>query len=256
MLDAPAAVTSFRGEKRAFSPLMTTHTITIAPRFNGPPGSGNGGYVCGLMASHMAGASEASLRAPPPLDAPLQIVRVDERVELRDGDALIGEAKPATLALVAPPAPSLAQAEAAQARYLGHADHRYPTCFVCGTGRAARDGLDLFTGKVEGRELVASVWRPGADLGDTNGVLREEFIHAALDCPTYWALPLAGKPALLARMTCSIDAPAPRVGAPLIVAAWALGSDGRKHRGASALYTADGAPIARAEALWIEPKSA
>lgn len=233
---------------------MTTQTVTIAPRFNGPPGSGNGGYVCGLMARHIAGASEASLRAPPPLNAPLQIVRVDERIELRDGDTLLGEARPATLTLEAPPAPSLAQAEAAQARYLGHADHRYPSCFVCGTARPAHDGLDLFTGKVEGRDLVASAWRPGADLADAGGVLHEDFIHAALDCPTYWALPLAGKPALLARMTCSIDAPAPRVGAPLIVAAWALSSDGRKHRGASALYTADGALIARAEALWIEPK--
>lgn len=231
---------------------MDVETFTIAARFNGPPGSGNGGYVCGRIARHIPGASAVTLRAPPPLETPLRLTRVGGRVELRDGATLLGEGEAAELALEAPAPPTLAQAQAAAARYPGRADHRYDTCFVCGPNR--KDGLDIFTGKVEGADMVASPWTPGADLGDENGVLREEFIHAALDCPSYWALPHAGKPALLARMTASIDAPLPRVGAPLVVAAWALGSDGRKHRGASALYTADGALIARAEALWIEPK--
>lgn len=231
---------------------MDIETFTIAARFNGPPGSGNGGYVCGRIARHIPGASAVTLRAPPPLETPLRLTRVDGRVELRDSAILLGEGEPAELALEAPPAPSFAQAQAAAARYPGHADHRYGTCFVCGPNR--KDGLDIFTGKVEGADMVASPWTPGADLGDENGVLHEEFIHAALDCPSYWALPHAGKPALLARMTARIDGPLPRVGEPLIVTAWPLGSDGRKHRGASALYTADGAQIARAEALWIEPK--
>jgi hypothetical protein len=60
---------------------------------------------------------------------------------------------------------------------------------------------------------------------------------------------------LLARLTSAIDAPLPRAGEELIVAAWPISSDGRKHRGATALYHADGRVIARAEALWIEPKS-
>lgn len=233
---------------------MDIETFTIAARFNGPPGSGNGGYVCGCLARHIPGVSAVTLRAPPPLETPLRLVRAEGRVELRNGETVVAEAQAAPLSLEAPPAPILAEAEAAAARYPGHADHRFDTCFVCGPNR--KDGLDIFTGKVEGRDLVASPWTPGADLGDARGVLHAEFIHAALDCPSYWALPIAGKPALLARMTASIDAPLPRVGAPLIVAAWALGSDGRKHRGASALYTAEGDVIARAEALWIEPKSA
>ena len=53
-----------------------------------------------------------------------------------------------------------------------------------------------------------------------------------------------------------IDGDAPRIGEETIVAAWPLGSDGRKHRGAVAIYTADGDVIARAEALWIEPRAA
>ena len=228
--------------------------ITIARRFNGPASSGNGGYVCGLMANLIDGPSEATLRAPPPLETPLTLIRdADGAVSLRHGDVLIGEAKPIAFDLVAPSAPTLEQARAAAKRYAGLHDHRYPTCFVCGAGR--NDGLDIFTGPVEGRDMVACTWTPGADLANSDGVVLPEFVHAALDCPSYWALPHAGKPALLARLASSIDAPLPRANEELIVAAWPIASDGRKHRGAAALYTAAGQVIARSEALWIEPRA-
>jgi hypothetical protein len=233
-----------------------TRTITIAPRFNGPPGSGNGGYVCGLLAKEIDGPSQATLRVPPPLERPLALEADSYLATLHDGDVLVGEAKPVAFDLAAPPAPALAEARAAAKRYAGFADHRYPTCFVCGQSRPAHDGLDLFTGKVEGRDMVACTWTPGADLADENGIVRAEFIHAALDCPSYWALAHAGKPALLASLTASIDAALPRAGEDLIVAAWPIKEEGRKHWGAAALYTAQGDVIARAEALWIEPKQA
>lgn len=235
---------------------MQTQTVTIAPRFNGPPGSGNGGYVCGLMANLIDGPSEAMLRAPPPLETPLTLTHHDNgAVSLHHGDALIGEAKPIAFDLTAPAAPTLDEARDAATRYGGLHDHRYPTCFVCGNGRPLHDGLDLFTGPVTGRDMVACTWTPGPSLAGADGIVRPEFIHAALDCPSYWALPHAGKPALLARLTASIDAPLPRTDEELIVAAWPLGSDRRKHRGASALYHSDGRLIARSEALWIEPKA-
>lgn len=235
---------------------MTTHSITIAPRFNGPPGSGNGGYVCGLMAAHIGGACEASLRAPPPLGVPLTLDADANGAVLRHGETVIGEARPAQLDLAPPPAPSLAGARAAARRYVGLRDHRFPTCFVCGAGRAAHDGLDIFTGPVDGAAVVACTWTPGADLADASGRIAPEFLHAALDCPSYWALPQAGDIiALLARLTASIDAERPRPGEELIVAAWHLRSDGRKHHAAAAVYRADGAVVARSQALWIEPRS-
>lgn len=232
-------------------------TITIAPRFNGPPGSGNGGYVCGLLAKHINGASTVTLRAPPPLATPLTLTSDGVRAALHHGDTLVAEAEAAPFALTAAAPPTLTEAEHAAARYVGHANHRFDTCFVCGTNRQPADGLDLFTGKLDGRDVVASPWQPTADLADPSGAIAAEFIHAALDCPSYWALPRAGEmAALLARMTAHIDAPLPAPGAPLIVSAWPLGSDGRKHRAASAVFHADGALLARAEALWIEPKAA
>ena len=47
----------------------------IAPRFCGPPGSGNGGYVCGLIADRPSGQAEITLRAPPPLATPITVER-------------------------------------------------------------------------------------------------------------------------------------------------------------------------------------
>jgi hypothetical protein len=229
--------------------------LTIARRFNGPANSGNGGYVCGILAREFAGPSQATLRAPPPLETPLQIERADGGVRLMHEGAAIADAAPAAFDLVAPPAPTLAQAEAARARYRGLLDHRYETCFVCGSQRPLRDGLEIYTGPVEGAPMVACTWTPASDLAE-NGRVAPQFLHAALDCPTYWALPRAGDmAALLARMTSAIDATPPRIGETLIVAAWPIVSDGRKHRAASAVYTGDGAVIARAEALWIEPKN-
>jgi len=233
---------------------MRRETVTIAPRFNGPPTSGNGGYVCGLLASTISGPSEATLRAPPPLGKALTLSSDGVNATLHDGDVLLGEAKAAPgFALEAPTPPSFEEARAAAARYRGHTDHRFPTCFVCGPAR--KDGLDIFTGPVASRAgIVACTWTPSADLADENGAVREAFIHAALDCPSYWALPRAGEMmALLARLTAHVHA-LPRVGDQLIVAAWPIGADGRKHRGGSAVCSANGV-IAVAEALWIEPKS-
>lgn len=46
----------------------------------------------------------------------------------------------------------------------------------------------------------------------------------------------------------------PETGAPLIVAAWHLYDDGRKHGAATALFTAEGELLAQTEQLWIELK--
>src|SRR3954462_14820333 len=49
--------------------------LTIAPRFRGPSGSGNGGYVCGRIASYLDGPVTVTLRRPPPLATALAVER-------------------------------------------------------------------------------------------------------------------------------------------------------------------------------------
>jgi hypothetical protein len=184
------------------------------------------------------------------------VTRENDVVRLLHEGATVAEVRPDTLALAVPPAPTVDEAKAARQKYRGLRDHRYPTCFVCGVGRERRDGLELFTGAVEARAMVACDWSPSGDLFEGER-LKPEFIHAALDCPSYWALPRAGEmAALLAKMTTRVEGEPPRIGETLIVAAWPLASEGRKHRAASALYGEGGRVIAVAEALWIEPKAA
>jgi hypothetical protein len=225
-------------------------TVTIAERFHGPPKSGNGGYVCGCAARFIDGPAEVTLRAPPPLETPLDVVREGDEIVLRDGAQDIARAKRATLDIEAPPAPSHVQAVQAAQGFRGHeAKHFFSTCFVCGPHHET--GLRLTPGVLKDN-IVACAWTPAADLAGADGKIADEFLWAALDCPSYWALPHAGdKPSVLGRLTAKIiSRPAP--GDALTITAWPLHSDGRKHHAASALYDASGAVLAISRAVWIE----
>ena len=73
-------------------------SVAIDRRFCGPPSSGNGGYVCGLFATHIDGGAEITLRVPPPLEQRLDITAgTDGAVELRAADIVIATARPVRL---------------------------------------------------------------------------------------------------------------------------------------------------------------
>lgn len=232
---------------------MRGETVVIERRFQGPPHSGHGGYTCGLLAREIPGAAEVSLRATPPLERQLTLERIgDGRVLLRDGDVIVADARPATLELD-PPAPvALSDAQTASLRS-GFARHPFPMCFGCGPEREQGDGLRLFPGPVKGRNVIACPWRPDAALADENGLVRTEFVWAALDCPTAFACDLTGRPIVLARLTGRIDKPL-HAGEQHIITAWHIGRDGRKQHSACTISTPDGEVLARSQALWIELK--
>jgi hypothetical protein len=226
--------------------------IRIAARFCGPPGSGNGGYTCGRLAAGMRPPVEVTLRRPPPLDRELRILRNPQGQALMDGDAPVAEARHARLELVPPPCPGLGAATAAAARYHGLAEHAFPTCFVCGPGRAAGDGLRIFAGEVPDDSMVAAPWRPDSGLAGADGRVDDAFVWAALDCPGAWAwLAALDDPLVLGRLTAEIDAPV-MAGQPHVVGGWRLGREGRKYYSGTAIWRADGTICARARATWIQ----
>lgn len=218
--------------------------ITIDGRFNGPEGSGNGGYTCGLIAGVVGRTVEVTLRRPPPLDRPLDVEREGERLLVRDGDALVAEAAPARVDVDVPAAPSYEEAERASEQYPGFGEHAFPKCFVCGPEREVGDGLRIFAGPV-GDGRVASPWTPAE--------VTPELVWAALDCPGAIAVgyPDRGE-TLLGRFAVEIEE-LPRVGERCVVVGWPLGEEGRKLYAGTALFGEDGRQLASARATWIIP---
>jgi hypothetical protein len=231
-------------------------TVTIASRFNGPPGSGNGGYSCGLLAAFVEGPARVRLQVPPPLDRPLA-VRRDKTggFSMHDDDRLVGTAVPAALEMEAPTVPTLAQAQDAASRYPCYEGHIFPTCFVCGPGRREHDGLELYAGPVNDWSQLACPWRPAPDMLDPRGNVLPEIVWSALDCPGYFAcLGENPQPAVLGELHVELLAPVPGDG-PLVVCAWPLGKDGRKLYAGTAVALPGGSILARARSTWILLKS-
>lgn len=231
--------------------------FVVHPRFCGPPRSGNGGYVSGRLAAYVDVTAdlpdvEVTLRSPPPLGVRLDVGDVTDGgdVALRCGETLVAQAKPARIELSPPAAVAFDDALGAADRYIGRRDHPFPTCFVCGLDRAIGDGLRLEPGRVA-PDAVAAAWRPDASLADADGLVRREFVWAALDCPSGWATDLGGRPMVLGRMTARVLA-LPRTAEPCVIVGLLRRLDGRKAFTASALYNATGALLGHAESTWLQ----
>jgi len=230
--------------------------LRIDRRFCGPPRSANGGYTCGRLAAAFDGTVSVRLKAPPPLAVPLGVERSANRARLLHGAEVIAEAMPDSLELDVPQPPGAEQVAAAARRYAGFTRHSFPSCFVCGPQREPGDGLRIFAGALNDTVLAAP-WVPDESLAGPDGLVRQEFLWAALDCPGAFAvLPLpAGATVVLGQLTASIT-DRPRPGAACTVLAWPLAVDGRKRFAATAVFGPAGQCIARARAIWIEVPTA
>jgi hypothetical protein len=231
----------------------TDKTLTIARRYNGPPDSGNGGYVCGALAVAARDAVRVRLLAPPPLERPLSLVPGEQAgaLLLRDGEQTLASAVPAQLRLEVPSAPPYVQAVWASQHYAGFRQHTFPDCFVCGPHRRRGDGLRIFPGLLDSG-IVAAPWLPADDLDGGDGKVAVEFHWAALDCPGYFAL--VGdtpRPMLLGEMQAHVDRRV-HVGEACTVIGWSMGCEGRKHYSGTAIFDEDGELCARAKATWVE----
>lgn len=229
--------------------------IVIARQFCGPPDSGNGGYVCGVLAKDIDGPATAVLRARVPLDVDLELALLDGAVVMTDAEGtLIGRGDAADLELEVPPPPPLEAARRAMASYIAPQQRVHPICFTCGVEREDGDGLRVFAGQVEGAPAghVACVWTPHAAFADADGLVPSEVVWAALDCPGVfaWLVREGRHGALLGTMTGEVIR-RPRAGEPCIVTAWPLVREGRKETAGVALFSADGELMARGHQVWI-----
>lgn len=262
---------------------MAATTLVIPERFRGPPHSGNGGYVTGVFGAtidgdHFAGASgagplhgpdapdrpavEVTLRAPVPLDKPLQLARGANAASVLDGQQLIAEVSATRLRLEVPEPASWAEALALRptsaALHVG--DHRWlgpkrigfhPICFCCGAELAQDAGLHVYAAPVPARHQVAAAWTAPESFADESGRSPPPIVCTALDCPGQYAWLAEGtRTGMLGRLEVHIARPV-RAGEQHVVIGWTLGNEGRKYYAGTALFDPRGDLCAFARATWI-----
>jgi hypothetical protein len=238
--------------------------LVVARRFRGPARSGNGGYTAGALAA-LAPADWTGvmvrLSQPPPLDVAMTVTRTDELLIASYEDGEVARALRADHDPEPVPPVEVEVARAATSAYPGLTSHPFPTCFACGTGREAGDGLRIFPGPVaEGR--VAATWTPdpsvAADWHEYRDATREvghAVTWAAVDCVGGWAADIGERLMVLGTMTARLHS-LPKLGEEHVVVGEARGESGRKRMSAASLYAADGALVGTAEHVWIavDPK--
>jgi len=234
--------------------------VEISERFCGPPGIANGGYVAGLLALHRAGtadASEVRLLAGVPLQEPLELLTTESGATLRRvaDSQILAEARPAEWsAPPLPPPPELDAIRGRSERCRAFRSHPFPGCFVCGPERSPGDGLAIWPVALEdGR--VAAIWEPHESLVDARGEVRPEYVWAALDCTSSFALlePESADryvPMVLGTLVARLHSPLRR-GETAIVSGWSEGFEGRKGIGGTAVHTTQGRLVGVARAIWI-----
>lgn len=131
--------------------------IRVARHYEGPPGTTNGGWACGLAAGLLTGpgpswgtAVEVTLRAPVPLEIPIRGERTGDSAFLTAGADRLAEARLLTAAETEALAPPPGFVPLDEARRAGAPEVCVPTpfpgCYVCGDEREG--GLRIRVGPV------------------------------------------------------------------------------------------------------------
>jgi hypothetical protein len=225
---------------------MQSVTLTVPARFSGPPGYANGGWIAGMLAQATGlDPIQITLRSPVPLETELTLTTD----QLFHGETLIAEVAPGSFARDVPPFVQQVDAIAAESITRVRATTDYGDCLVCGVNRP--DGYQLHPGPIEADStLSACRWRPPLITPALDPADVIPATWAAMDCPGVWTVDAALEPMLLGRMTGSVSAP-PHLDEDAIVVGQFHAREGRKMLTSTAIYSTDGALMARAEQVWI-----
>jgi len=239
---------------------MSATSLQIPFRFRGPPTSGNGGYVAGVIAGLLdePGPVEVTLRAPIPLDTALRVER-GTRIVVAHGENLVVEARPVPLEFDVPEPPGWDEAWAARESSPSFAAGMndlvpngtgfHPVCYCCGVDNP--HGIQVYAAPVRDGAQVAAAWATKASWGDADGNLPPDSLWTALDCPGQFAWLAGGiQTGMLGRLTGEVLRPA-RAGERYVVTGWRIGVERKKHFAGTAVFDAAGDLVARAKAVWI-----
>ena len=248
-------------------------------RFNGPPGSANGGIAvgsltCPALAAANGGLSVTRITArlrravvcalPLTVDTTFAEAATSVAIRSQEGSLIEGVV---TLggASTSPAADAPLIAELAQVARAGDprrppffeetGDHPIPACFSCGPEHP--DGLHIYPRVVEDG-LTCAPWHASAEFDDGDGAISPMIVASALDCSSGICMPIAMQRDLLDEdrffLLGSLEVHylrRPPVDRDYRVVAKAGAREGRKFFGMSALFDGDGVAYAMAEATWL-----
>jgi hypothetical protein len=232
-------------------------TIRIGGWFQGPTGSGQGGWTAHRFTERIAQPITTAMRAPVPLETELTIVDKGDEWLLIDESA----DDPVTVMVAQPWDPefadtepvSVADAKAARARFSDFvADHPVPYCFSCGV---QHDSMQVHAGPL-GDGRFAADWKAPDWAAFESDAVDPGVLWAALDCTAAWyvAYSRQERSPVTAQFAVEIGQPLePDITYSLVSwsgdhpAKW----DGRKRHAASAAFAPDGTCVARSVSFWI-----
>jgi len=236
--------------------------LVVENRFRGPPQSGNGGYVGGLFSKIIdasgKGNVEVTLRSPIPLDHALQVNSFEDgTATVTNGDTLIAQIKPIEWEMEVPTPPDWQAVTAVAEKSLAFGSNLndllpgrqgfHPICFCCGAEHDT--GLQVHVARVG--DQVAAVWNTRQSWGAEDGLLPIEFLWTAMDCPGQFAYLEQGiKTGMLGRITAAVNK-RPKAGESLLVTAWTIVVEGKKHFAGAAIFDKDGTLCCKARTVWI-----
>ena len=229
--------------------------LVIDKRYEGIPGVSLGGYVAGVAAKELGASVTVTLARVVVPGSTVTLERSESQVLVRVGDELAATAERSPFETTAPVPVSPRDAENASERYPGFDHHFFPNCFSCGPSRLVGEGLRVFPGPVDGRPLVATLWRPPPLVWQADRTVASEFLWAALDCPAIWAHVVHGgsEPddrAVSGRLSLDQHAPVPGEGVS-IVAGWPIRREGRKIIAGAGIFSETGDLLVEARQTMI-----
>jgi hypothetical protein len=235
-------------------------TIHIGTWFQGPTGSGQGGWTAQLfldrIATHTDRPMTVSIRAAIPLDTDLAVVPTGGRWALRAPDGTtIMEATEWQPRFADTPPVTIEDARAARHRFLDTVDeHPVPSCFSCGQ---LPDSMGVHAGPLDdGSGRFATDWTVPDWAVDEDGVVDPGSLWAAIDCCAAWWVGWSRERRVALTVQYAVEQRHPlQPGATYALVGWGgdhdPGWDGRKRHAASAAFDATGRCVAHSVSLWV-----
>jgi hypothetical protein len=228
--------------------------IRIGGWFQGPTGSGQGGWTAQRLAARLPLPVTTAIRAPIPLDTDLRVVADADRWVLVDPagtEVMVATAWDPVFASTDPV--PVAAARAARARFGAFvAEHPVPYCFSCGV---QHDSMNVHAAPIDD-DRVATDWTVPDWAVDADGRVDPGALWAAIDCCAAWWVGFTRAPRIAFTAQYAVEELHPlEPGATYALVGWSGDHDpewdGRKRHAASAAFDADGRCVGRSVSLWV-----